>query len=65
MFSMIINHSGDSFFDRALKRLTGTRILKMGDAMMGRIPSPKQIRCSSIDKGTVLRECPPYSTQAN
>jgi hypothetical protein len=37
--------SGDSFFDRALKRLAGTRILKMGDAMMGTIPSPKQIRC--------------------
>jgi len=62
---MIINHSGDSFLDRALKRLAGTRILKMGDAMMGRTPSTRQMRCSSSDKGTVLRECPPYSTQAN
>lgn len=37
----------------------------MGDAIIGRTPSPKQMRCSSIVNGTVLRECPPYSTQAN
>ncbi len=62
---MLINHSGTSFFDKELKRRTGTRSLKKGDATIGSIPSPKQVMCSSIERGTVRRDCPPYSTQAN
>jgi hypothetical protein len=42
----------------------GMMILKIGPKKMGRDPKPRQMRCSCWVKGTVLRDCPPNSTQA-
>ena len=50
---------------RELNREAGMRILKAGAVKMGRHPSPRQIMCSLKLRGTVRKDCPPYSTQAN
>ena len=39
--------------------------LNMGARRTGRAPRPRQRRCSFWERGTVLSDCPPNSTQAS
>ena len=52
-------------WERGLKMDEGMVSLKMGARKTGRAPRPRQRRCSFCERGTVLRDCPPYSTHAS
>ena len=52
------------FLERKANKLAGTSNLNKGAKNSGREPNPRQMRCSWVVRGTVLRECPPNSTQA-
>jgi hypothetical protein len=52
------------FFTRKENSSTGMNDLKKNPAMMERDPSPRQIKCSPIVRGTVLTAYPPNSTHA-
>ena len=60
-----MHHSGTSFLESALKSEVGTMSLKMGAKRMGSAPKTRHWMCSSVERGTVRRECPPYSTHTN
>ena len=51
-------------FDRGLNIAEGTINLNIGASKIGSAPSPKHNKCSSLDSGTVLNDCPPNSTQS-
>ena len=61
MFNQSVSLLG---FDNGLKIAEGTINLKIGASKIGRAPNPRHNKCSSLESGTVLKDCPPNSTQA-
>ena len=43
-------------FDKGAKIAEGTTNLKIGANKIGRAPNPKHSKCSSLERGTVLRD---------